>query len=1475
MELNDELSNIQEEMKELESQRSFELSRAELALSCNKTNADPSHVVRIVSSWLPMFTDATMACCIKVGESWIIVEEEAESQRIYQSTLLDETVFQSEAFSGDAPGADIIPESVLRSLGWSHSHESLAITLYSRCVWVIIGVGAKEAARVALGFHSILATATELIMSSVLHQMEKASEHSRLCRIETSLEMCRLLLSTSHLTSHYRAISSRNEQWSSESASGEGEGSAPVSIWKHLPRTIETCIDDVQCDIILFHKDSQGGTTMLSSSKGVSYRSSASTASGSLTEKAIADGTELLVCSDAQNISRDRWIDCGEEDVTAVAVAPIWPHASRTQSGNALINLSGAVLFRLADRTFTEAEVNVIMEVVSDNFGVLRDWMDANVCEVIGSLGNTASPSSPSHLSTQGSALAAPSSAGVSRADIARIRQCLEWYIDRPVASAEGLANSSAEQRGALTRMVAACFHCEWAVLLLPGVSAQHELLVINDCGGINHVTLSTEGVDTDSLSQSIKFLLGYESSDRSKAEQENHPQEYNNKTCVALNNIFSSSSPAEGGSAQSEWVTFSSTKRLLNSLLSDTSPFQQPAQPSNPLSALVPSHLMVTSLLLRGRSKISGEGDLPAPDETVLVLAGRTWAPLSKKEICSSRQEMQGVMKLMDECREKDSLFAVADRLTEQVRVLEEAAQVKSSAEECLESFSRQLAALEKDYNVGRRLLEAVNAHKKTVFGYDSVLQLCVSEEVTRRQWALGNAASKGHESTDWVALEAQFAAAVDWTHLDSSLSFQNVKLHRTLSAVSNTITGRPLSSYCIYPLHSEEHGDARLDMALVVYTNHSEEEVDYHFVANWMTVLMASLVPCLHSLLHPYHHPASAGETSSIDSADTVHACTTYVTSMAADCVSLQLSDHSWMDSELVPLVGRLPENAVSDSVRHSSVWGDVSYLCSKSMWQHLAGNCHFPVRVAIPAIAVPMVKGSGGQEYCMFDLLRYDQDMSTQMQEALHKSVKAAGGNVSSGASVTSTASRRGSLTEFPHCVHHLEKEKSIVQVFSGRSAIGEMVYRHLLNCNDNQDFTPQDTVIVYSHVIDESEPGRPYYIHVVLVAQARHLMTPQDLCLLESVLGCAFSPLNVIRAHDSVKHDIRMMRDLIMGDSKLKHRDVCSPQSTSAKLFQKQHSSEWSIVHAHTEKTLKNMLYMCLDSVQTSASQVNSVKRGFVTVVDAASYLFDGDELLKCAESASSIAAPSSPAAAASPKKKSKQKPEPFPESIRPWQSRPGAGGFDRDPDWGSDGSGHVYIETLPFQQLHSASAMDSGDEWDDDSAYEYDGSGTTSKVAAVAEDSTYVIRLSIADSINELGVVLIRVKWEGAADQEASRVRVRVNELLSRHGYSQLRLLATASLQTLLRDNALREAHENMVTTYTSRIDEQRDNSIQCVSRIDEALTTILNDSVGIADIFHTLDRDKDLRQKVDKERRRRDSLVSYFEPAEGAVGKTV
>jgi hypothetical protein len=350
---------------------------------------------------------------------------------------------------------------------------------------------------------------------------------------------------------------------------------------------------------------------------------------------------------------------------------------------------------------------------------------------------------------------------------------------------------------------------------------------------------------------------------------------------------------------------------------------------------------------------------------------------------------------------------------------------------------------------------------------------------------------------------------------------------------------------------------------------------------------------------------------------------------------------------------------------------------------------------------------------------------------------------------------------------------------------------------------------------------------------------------------------------------------MMRDLIMGDSKLKHRDVCSPQSTSAKLFQKQHSSEWSIVHAHTEKTLKNMLYMCLDSVQTSASQVNSVKRGFVTVVDAASYLFDGDELLKCAESASSIAAPSSPAAAASPKKKSKQKPEPFPESIRPWQSRPGAGGFDRDPDWGSDGSGHVYIETLPFQQLHSASAMDSGDEWDDDSAYEYDGSGTTSKVAAVAEDSTYVIRLSIADSINELGVVLIRVKWEGAADQEASRVRVRVNELLSRHGYSQLRLLATASLQTLLRDNALREAHENMVTTYTSRIDEQRDNSIQCVSRIDEALTTILNDSVGIADIFHTLDRDKDLRQKVDKERRRRDSLVSYFEPAEGAVGKTV
>ena len=1472
LELNDKLADMHEDLKEIESRRDFEASRAELAMSCNKISADPSHVVRIVSSWLPEYTDATMACCIKVGEAWIIVEEKAECQRMSHSTLLDEIILRNDEFNGDSPAADIIPESVLYSLGWSHSHESLAISLYSRCVWVIIGVGAKEAARVALGFHSILSTATELIMSSVLQQMEKNAEFLRLCRIETSLEMCRLLLSASYLTPSCRSISSSREV-PQEGVSAEPSG--PVAIWRDLPHALGMCLDGLDCDLLLFHRDAQGGVTVLSSVQGAWYRPSSSTSVGSLAETAISTGTELLVCCDPSNVSRHARIDCGldqdqaaddvsaSELVTSIAVAPIWPQTPRhtvSHSDTSPIHVTGAVVFRLRDRSFTEAEVNVMLEVVRDNFGILRDWLNCNVGEVIRVLAADGNLTSSQMQVTEATRTSNDSSGSGITSKIANVRHCLEWYLGASGSPAVRLTSSSTVQRACLVQLIAESFACDWAVVLLPqtspGVSQDEHnsaalsgqnlnLLVVDDLGHIRDLEICSEGLDSDMLTQSIKFLLARQ---RERGERSSL-SEVDKRTCVILNNMKRSSQEAGGDGDPS----VSATAGILPSLLHASSPHRPRASPPNPLSALLPEHVMCTTLKLRSVVDANGE----AEDEHVVVLAGRQWQPLLVDEVSFARQELQQAMSLMDACREKDSLVTVADELAEQVTILKEKAEERGRADEDLESFAAALESLHSHNRFSGGLLQVMDTYKASTFGHDSLLMVCVSEDITKRLWVLGNTKDS---SGVWLPLDRQLAAAVEWTMLNTVDSQSlSAEPNRTLNVVTNSITGRTLPGYHMCSLFSERATDTTLHLALLVFCP-LDASLHGPTATRWVSLLRTSVLPRAFALLHP--HSLSQGDTNG-QGVSAVSLASTYTTAIASEFVATMLADHSWMDWTLSPLAGRLPAESVAETIRSNSVWSHISYLCSTSLWQRLSSYCDIPVRVAVPAIAVPLLPGSNiGREYCMVDLLRCEQDMSSNMQEAFHKNISGAVGGASSHVSGGSRE-RRASLSEAPHCVHWLDNEKSVVQIFSGRSAVGELLYRYLLSCDDVGDFVAQDTVILFSHVISQVASEAPCYFHIVLVVPAKLLITPQDLGSLEAVMSCAFTPLDVIKAHDNVRSDIRLMRDMALSDSRVKAAGTGQDQQPSvfSQLFQKQPSSDWSAAHSYTEKTVANMLHLCVSSAQVSASEVNSRKKGKLCVVDGAAYLYDGDDMAKCSE------------CVASGNTTIRQRKRGFPDTIPQWTNKqPTYSNEDdlSDAEGGAlSGGGAIHIDVLPFRYINGSSEQSTDGTWSDEEDEEADMTFRGSK--ELLQTGTYVVRIAISDSQmrfeqqggeNELAVILIRVKWNNSTSGSRRRC---VEELLSKHGYSQLRLLASTAMQTLVRDNALREAHEAIVASYTSRMNHHRKQSIQCVSRIDAALSTILTDTVGIAEIFQSLRDDESLKKRVDTERQRRDSLVSCFD----------
>jgi hypothetical protein len=433
--LTQKIIELQEKLKLIESQRDFEILKSNLLLaSQNKgssSSSNPNDIVQIVSSWFPSHVDASVACCIKAEDSWIVVEEKLECQRIPLSSLLDEVVLCCALSDDGFSGTELIPESILRSLGWSPLHKSVAITAYSGCVWVIIGINFQDLHLLIPGLNSLLHISTELIIGRVMNLLQETETSHHLSRVECSLEIWKLLLQpTCELSSrqHYSPpLTSRrkkrdrrdnldsdahhslpSEVVSLESAMSTVENSLSLeipirtvepentSLCEHIFQTIskriEKSIEGMECEILLFceqpslpHQDPVAW--IISSTRGVSRRDM-DVMPFSLTEKAIFDQEELYVreITDPNNSSLNHWIDCGgaremTDEIPSLAISPIWKDITfRSPDG---INIHGALVYRINLRRFTESELSLLRCISKDNVPIIKQWIENNLQTIL------------------------------------------------------------------------------------------------------------------------------------------------------------------------------------------------------------------------------------------------------------------------------------------------------------------------------------------------------------------------------------------------------------------------------------------------------------------------------------------------------------------------------------------------------------------------------------------------------------------------------------------------------------------------------------------------------------------------------------------------------------------------------------------------------------------------------------------------------------------------------------------------------------------------------------------------------------------------------------------------------------------------------------------------------------------------------------------------------------------------------------
>lgn len=302
LKLTQQITQLEAYITEITAEKEFHRTKASL-LSTNVTTHSGTHhdgdsdnasggaaeVVSIVSSWIPENVEGTVACCLKIGENWMIIEEDetvtvgplssssddVTSRSIggcVSNKLLDEMV----EYAGVANGkmVDTPVDSVeLAGRGWSRDHNSVGLVVCPQCIWFVVSVRAAEVVGSINGLYDMLESATELVMNKVTGAVTQQDWESQFHRQESALIISRLLLAAPPASTTTRATSVTHADTSSSNGSltnttAKHTALHTMHIFESMPKVLALAAESsisgkVTCDVVLFVRNAK--TVMISS----------------------------------------------------------------------------------------------------------------------------------------------------------------------------------------------------------------------------------------------------------------------------------------------------------------------------------------------------------------------------------------------------------------------------------------------------------------------------------------------------------------------------------------------------------------------------------------------------------------------------------------------------------------------------------------------------------------------------------------------------------------------------------------------------------------------------------------------------------------------------------------------------------------------------------------------------------------------------------------------------------------------------------------------------------------------------------------------------------------------------------------------------------------------------------------------------------------------------------------------------------
>lgn len=402
-------TQLEKALQEVNEEKTFHEAHARLLFpgTC-LSNARPGAIVRIVASWFDGH-DVSIACCLKIGSNWMILEEEDVDQSNMSMNYLltslsaikeEEGRYRSISSCVSNAMLDGAAEEVglcvnpihlsdILACGWTQGHDSVAITVSSEhCVWILVGVTAVNAFNSVRNAWSLLESASEVIMSTVTRDLHKQAGEDEVAELKSSLSVSQCLLSPGGCSAVWKAL--------------------PAALLESCPLFLQK-EGGVACDVMLFATSARrdreeinatdrvrGPTVLLSALSGTSTPLSTGTDTdtpgslrrASLTERAISNREDVFVCNNPINAERHSAVDCGwgddkcaDRDEMFLAVLPLWTAESDNEGSRFVrsdgVVVRGAVVFRCT-KPISPQDVSCLRRWVGC-VRLVAGWSEVNV----------------------------------------------------------------------------------------------------------------------------------------------------------------------------------------------------------------------------------------------------------------------------------------------------------------------------------------------------------------------------------------------------------------------------------------------------------------------------------------------------------------------------------------------------------------------------------------------------------------------------------------------------------------------------------------------------------------------------------------------------------------------------------------------------------------------------------------------------------------------------------------------------------------------------------------------------------------------------------------------------------------------------------------------------------------------------------------------------------------------------------------